>query len=240
MDAHTLRRWRSLKRARLAHGGTAYVTLEPCAHHGKTPPCADALITAGIARVVGAIVDPDSRVDGQGFGRLASAGVSVTQGVCEAEARTLERGLLQCAVAQKAAGCAQDCRKRGRLCRRCWRQQPLDHIGCGSPARSSPALAPRGDLDGHRYGARGRSAAHLPLAGTGGSLSGAGRAGHTAAASAVIAARAHRAKASSYRVHRERERRRGACRARCRDRSCRQGPKRPGCARARCSSIWPR
>src|SRR6185503_2176322 len=67
----------------LAHGGTAYVTLEPCAHHGKTPPCADALITAGIARVVGAIVDPDSRVDGQGFSRLAAAGVSVTQGVCE-------------------------------------------------------------------------------------------------------------------------------------------------------------
>ena len=76
----------------LAHGGTAYVTLEPCSHHGKTPPCADALITAGIARVVGATVDPDSRVDGQGFGRLAHAGVSVTQSVCEAEARTLNAG----------------------------------------------------------------------------------------------------------------------------------------------------
>ena len=76
----------------LAHGATAYVTLEPCSHHGKTPPCADALITAGVARVVGAIVDPDSRVDGQGFGRLASAGVSVTQGVCEGEARTLNAG----------------------------------------------------------------------------------------------------------------------------------------------------
>jgi diaminohydroxyphosphoribosylaminopyrimidine deaminase/5-amino-6-(5-phosphoribosylamino)uracil reductase len=76
----------------LAHGCKAYVTLEPCSHHGKTPPCADALITAGIARVVGAIVDPDSRVDGQGFTRLASAGVSVAQGVCEAEARTLNAG----------------------------------------------------------------------------------------------------------------------------------------------------
>lgn len=76
----------------LAHGGTAYVTLEPCSHHGKTPPCADALVTAGIARVVGATLDPDSRVNGQGFGRLAHAGVSVTQGVCEVEARTLNAG----------------------------------------------------------------------------------------------------------------------------------------------------
>jgi diaminohydroxyphosphoribosylaminopyrimidine deaminase/5-amino-6-(5-phosphoribosylamino)uracil reductase len=85
----------------LGHGGTAYVTLEPCAHHGKTPPCADALITAGIARVVGAIVDPDSRVDGQGFGRLASAGVSVAQGVCEAEARTLNAGFFNARLSKR-------------------------------------------------------------------------------------------------------------------------------------------
>ena len=85
----------------MAHGGTAYVTLEPCAHHGQTPPCADALIAAGIARVVGAIVDPDSRVDGQGFGRLASAGVSVTQGVCEAEARTLNAGFFNARLSKR-------------------------------------------------------------------------------------------------------------------------------------------
>ena len=76
----------------LAQGGTAYVTLEPCAHHGQTPPCAEALIAAGIARVVGATVDPDARVNGQGFARLEVAGVSVTKGVCETEARTLNAG----------------------------------------------------------------------------------------------------------------------------------------------------
>src|SRR5689334_555773 len=67
-----------------AQGATAYVTLEPCAHHGQTPPCADALIAAGIARVVAAVLDPDARVNGQGFGRLEAAGVSVAKGVCEA------------------------------------------------------------------------------------------------------------------------------------------------------------
>lgn len=75
-----------------AHGATAYVTLEPCAHQGQTPPCADALIAAGIARVVAATGDPDMRVNGQGFGRLETAGVPVTKGACEAEARALNAG----------------------------------------------------------------------------------------------------------------------------------------------------
>jgi len=76
----------------LAQGGTAYVTLEPCAHHAQTPPCADALIAAGLARVVGATEDPDIRVNGQGFGRLEAAGVPVTRGPCEADARTVNAG----------------------------------------------------------------------------------------------------------------------------------------------------
>lgn len=72
----------ALSRAGDVRGATAYVTLEPCAHHGRTPPCADALIAAGVARVVVGIVDPDPRVAGQGVARLAASGIEVTTGVC--------------------------------------------------------------------------------------------------------------------------------------------------------------
>jgi diaminohydroxyphosphoribosylaminopyrimidine deaminase / 5-amino-6-(5-phosphoribosylamino)uracil reductase len=63
-----------------AAGATCYVTLEPCAHHGRTPPCADALVAAGVARVVAAVSDPDPRVDGAGLARLRAAGVAVAVG----------------------------------------------------------------------------------------------------------------------------------------------------------------
>ncbi|MEO0391916.1 MAG: bifunctional diaminohydroxyphosphoribosylaminopyrimidine deaminase/5-amino-6-(5-phosphoribosylamino)uracil reductase RibD [Pseudomonadota bacterium] len=69
-----------------AAGATAYVTLEPCAHHGKTPPCSDALIKAGISRVVMACQDPDPRVDGRGIATLQAAGIDLTIGVGEAAA----------------------------------------------------------------------------------------------------------------------------------------------------------
>ncbi len=65
----------------LARGATAYVTLEPCAHHGQTPPCAEALIAAGVSRVVAPLADSDPRVAGKGFAMLRAAGVEVTTGV---------------------------------------------------------------------------------------------------------------------------------------------------------------
>lgn len=75
-----------------ARGATAYVTLEPCSHHGQTQPCADALIASGIARVVSATTDPDPRVSGQGHSRLRQEGVVVTEGVAGAEAQQANAG----------------------------------------------------------------------------------------------------------------------------------------------------
>jgi len=75
-----------------ARGATLYVTLEPCSHHGATPPCADAIIAAGIARVVCAIEDPDPRVAGRGLARLRSAGVAVERGLMAREAHWMAAG----------------------------------------------------------------------------------------------------------------------------------------------------
>ncbi len=75
-----------------AEGATAYVTLEPCSHEGQTPPCADALIAAGVARVVIPITDPDPRVAGKGVSRLKAAGIDVTTGVLQAEAEIAHGG----------------------------------------------------------------------------------------------------------------------------------------------------
>ncbi|MDJ0824262.1 MAG: bifunctional diaminohydroxyphosphoribosylaminopyrimidine deaminase/5-amino-6-(5-phosphoribosylamino)uracil reductase RibD [Rhodobacter sp.] len=77
-----------------ARGATAYVTLEPCAHQGRTPPCADALIASGVARLVVAHQDPDPRVNGAGLTRLRAAGIEVTEGVGADAAKRLQRGFL--------------------------------------------------------------------------------------------------------------------------------------------------
>lgn len=77
-----------------AQGATAYVTLEPCSHYGRTPPCADALVAAGIAHVVVALEDPNPLVRGQGIARLREHGIQVTVGVLAADARRLNEGFV--------------------------------------------------------------------------------------------------------------------------------------------------
>jgi len=78
-----------------AKGATAYVSLEPCSHHGKTPPCAEALVGAGVTRVVSALEDPDPRVSGTGHRLLRDAGIDVEVGVCAEEALALNRGFFK-------------------------------------------------------------------------------------------------------------------------------------------------
>ncbi|WP_109514270.1 bifunctional diaminohydroxyphosphoribosylaminopyrimidine deaminase/5-amino-6-(5-phosphoribosylamino)uracil reductase RibD [Pseudomonas ovata] len=78
-----------------ARGATAYVTLEPCSHHGRTPPCADALVNAAVGRVVAAMQDPNPQVAGRGLQRLQGAGIAVHSGVLENEARTLNLGFIK-------------------------------------------------------------------------------------------------------------------------------------------------
>ncbi|MBD3671693.1 MAG: bifunctional diaminohydroxyphosphoribosylaminopyrimidine deaminase/5-amino-6-(5-phosphoribosylamino)uracil reductase RibD [Gammaproteobacteria bacterium] len=80
--------------AEQAHGATVYVTLEPCSHHGRTPPCSEALIEAGVARVVVAMTDPNPQVAGQGLAKLRAAGIEAQSGLMQAEAEALNPGFI--------------------------------------------------------------------------------------------------------------------------------------------------
>ena len=85
----------ALKNVQDTQGATAYVTLEPCSHHGKTPPCCDALIKAGLSRVVVAMQDPNPLVSGRGLEKLKAAGIEVICGVLQEDAQTINRGFIK-------------------------------------------------------------------------------------------------------------------------------------------------
>ena len=119
-------------------GGTAYVTLEPCNHTGRTGPCTEALIAAGLKRVVAATVDPNPNVAGHGAERLRAAGIEVTLGVCQAEARRINEGFARWIQHKRPLG-ADESRHDARRPHR--------------PARR-PAHRPRALLDHQRSRAR--------------------------------------------------------------------------------------
>ena len=180
-----------------ARGATLYVTLEPCSHFGKSPPCADAIIAAGIARVVSAIEDPNPEVAGQGHARLRAAGIAVDVGLVRAEAARDHAGhfrrirdkrphvILKLAVSSDgkigAAGrkpvaiTGEAARARVHLLRA---QCDAILVGIGTVLADDPA-------------------ADLPAAGHGGALAGAGGAGPRACGSPATSQLVHSARADA-------------------------------------------
>ena len=128
------RRWRAPGAA--AQGATAYVSLEPCCHQGQTPPCTEALIAAGIARVVVPIEDPDPRVSGQGIARLREAGIAVETGLAAEAAAELNAGFFLRLRAGAAAGHAE-----ARHARSTAGSPPPPARANGSPASSRATAA---------------------------------------------------------------------------------------------------
>ena len=135
----------------LARGATAYVTLEPCSHHGRTPPCADALIGAGVARVVAAMRDPNPQVGGSGLEQLRAVGIDTADGLMEMEARELNIGFVSRMT-------------RGRPWVRLKLAASLDGKTALNNGRSQWITGPEARRDGHVW--RARACAILTGAGT--------------------------------------------------------------------------
>jgi diaminohydroxyphosphoribosylaminopyrimidine deaminase/5-amino-6-(5-phosphoribosylamino)uracil reductase len=134
-----------------ARGATAYITLEPCSHHGRTPPCADALIAAGVARVAAAMRDPNPQVAGNGLEKLRAAGIVFEDGLMEAEARELNIGFVSRM-------------ERGRPWVRLKLAASLDGKTALNNGRSQWITGPDARRDGHAF--RARACAILTGAGT--------------------------------------------------------------------------
>ena len=129
------------RRGNAVREATAYVTLEPCAHHGKTPPCAEALIKAGVSRVVAAMEDPNPLVAGQGFALLQAAGIAVVAPLMAAEAETLNIGFVKRM-------------RQGKPWVRLKMAGSLDGRSALANGQSQWITGPEARADGHRFRAR--------------------------------------------------------------------------------------